>query len=1337
MLNDDFKTPPPRKKANRKRPFKNREKRLGAREIVRRTEWLTYPLFYWPGEGWAAQTDSESTYHDVGTASQLVPSKTYTPIFQLILQRMHGLQPGLYALHVVDSITDPDTESFNPQIPTVIPVSKRRLARTNYAFEAAGKYPKALPRVVGDVQAYHDWVLERLHIIGTAIRSAEELLHDPDNLTALLRVQEAAFGIYPEQGAAMSPATLGEIAGEANTKDSSVAPDRQPSAPVSEAPTSGLRAAIILAGQQSLSLTFPPTLKRWQNLGRTCKAWPVELLATLNDEEALQLLTAARAESRLNSRFATRLFYEFRLLQYAGASSETERSKQLQEFIHVFGGLVNILEQLGSEPERRKLEFYQLLRQAFDTVCPHELEIVDTPGPKLAHTVDTRSVERAIQTEVFHRTFPDYQSMGVEEKDIHQSGITHAARWHTGYSREITFWKYMSDRLNVLPLAQVKQEVLNKIESCIEAKWQNPAYRWLDLLAGITGRLTTVLSPYEVHRFLSDWTEILHDRIPVGPHQDIPSQTTCGVLFSGKKIAKGDVNGIRHILSLLTEFGHRFIFPTLEGFSFKQITHNPLFLAAGTSGNLHDDEFRDYVNSVFEFDLEAAIESCHYRLRPGGDADGFVRLIDFFRALDSIETMQTNMAKMRFVELLMYDELPLPQFITQWLNSSGDKDADTWELLTAVLSDVSHELFDSEDNASGGHDRSERYRFLKQHLWILDAIVSVLQSYEAILAQGNCKGWRHTCNFSDEVAPLIKILFHNRHLGSVTLRLVSRHITTNILSMLDKEDEGETKLPTDGLDIRTPPSTFIDNLEDHKILLCSRLADGDAEALVNLLYSIQHSSALRYVPFDAGFDFLSQFPPITELLKALAQRPEMFDRLWYLVRKTFFLHRLQLHRVFASTQMPAWHHPQLSQYPDTPQEGFPSPDAQEKINRLYTYSLMSEREGKLPKAVRKIIAMPQAIRKEQQALQTRQAKHALTQSAEKRLQKVTALLHDPAELQQSLSEQLDAEYEKQLLLLKTEALAHILDRFLESYWYPIIGSRKKVFRNPDWDNAFYLYFTTDKNKRPLRRLLQALAQEDPQWPRQHPSNQQFLDEFARHGADPAEWLAPVAWKVTIHGRPYHLYIEPDPLKILQMGNYFDTCLSTGNFNAFATIANAVEVNKQVIYMRDTHDNVIARKLIAVVPTGFLACFNTYVSDPKLYSVIKNYTDLMCMDIAKRSGLGLLKQKDEDRFFEDDGEEFKVFCAWYFDGLEEIDWWMVKLGEPGYDLARLEQEIQERENAAEFEAVSPQYSPELRARLWIETVTNFRDHGKDSLITVAAPPHLKPSSVVAKWSNSWA
>jgi hypothetical protein len=62
-----------------------------------------------------------------------------------------------------------------------------------------------------------------------------------------------------------------------------------------------------------------------------------------------------------------------------------------------------------------------------------------------------------------------------------------------------------------------------------------------------------------------------------------------------------------------------------------------------------------------------------------------------------------------------------------------------------------------------------------------------------------------------------------------------------------------------------------------------------------------------------------------------------------------------------------------------------------------------------------------------------------------------------------------------------------------------------------------------------------------------------------------------------------------------MGNYFDTCLSFQGFNSFATVVNACDLNKRVVYARDKKGKVVGRKLIGINDRGELVIFKTYSS----------------------------------------------------------------------------------------------------------------------------------------------
>jgi len=155
----------------------------------------------------------------------------------------------------------------------------------------------------------------------------------------------------------------------------------------------------------------------------------------------------------------------------------------------------------------------------------------------------------------------------------------------------------------------------------------------------------------------------------------------------------------------------------------------------------------------------------------------------------------------------------------------------------------------------------------------------------------------------------------------------------------------------------------------------------------------------------------------------------------------------------------------------------------------------------------------------------------------------------------------------------------------------------------------------------------------------------YLDGLRGRGVDVAAWLGD-------HRRAYRcggvadgrvrLRVERDPLRILQMGNLFGTCLSYNDINAFSTAANACELNKRVIYAYDGHGRVVGRKLIGIERTGRLVGFRTYTllddkeNNARLRAVVRDY--------ARRfAAAGRLELADK-------GEVPTLFASrWYDDG----------------------------------------------------------------------------------------
>lgn len=146
-------------------------------------------------------------------------------------------------------------------------------------------------------------------------------------------------------------------------------------------------------------------------------------------------------------------------------------------------------------------------------------------------------------------------------------------------------------------------------------------------------------------------------------------------------------------------------------------------------------------------------------------------------------------------------------------------------------------------------------------------------------------------------------------------------------------------------------------------------------------------------------------------------------------------------------------------------------------------------------------------------------------------------------------------------------------------------------------NAVLFWVSAGANRPLLRALLRAWGEGHTHWREELPENAAFLAKLEARGVDIRVWLGanresfPLAGVI---GGRVHLELEQDPLRVLQMGNYFSSCLSIGADAAFAAVANAVDLNKRVLYAIDGADRPIGRKLIALTDASQLVGFRTYL-----------------------------------------------------------------------------------------------------------------------------------------------
>jgi len=229
-------------------------------------------------------------------------------------------------------------------------------------------------------------------------------------------------------------------------------------------------------------------------------------------------------------------------------------------------------------------------------------------------------------------------------------------------------------------------------------------------------------------------------------------------------------------------------------------------------------------------------------------------------------------------------------------------------------------------------------------------------------------------------------------------------------------------------------------------------------------------------------------------------------------------------------------------------------------------------------------------------------------------------------------------------LLLCQLLANEADRCLRQRLRRLVGDdADQVEMSEEVRNAVRLYSGLKENRRVLRRLLKAWFEGERDWVQNHPANRDWLNRAREAGKDLDAWLR--GWRKNFRKpRRLRLYISQDPLEVLQMGQLFGSCLRIGGEFSHSAVANAVDVNKHVIYARDENDQIVARRLIAIDSKFRLVCFAIYsVSDEPLNPPF----DRFCLEFARECGLAII-HPDIDYEVEP-----LVAKAWYDDGAVKV------------------------------------------------------------------------------------
>ena len=132
----------------------------------------------------------------------------------------------------------------------------------------------------------------------------------------------------------------------------------------------------------------------------------------------------------------------------------------------------------------------------------------------------------------------------------------------------------------------------------------------------------------------------------------------------------------------------------------------------------------------------------------------------------------------------------------------------------------------------------------------------------------------------------------------------------------------------------------------------------------------------------------------------------------------------------------------------------------------------------------------------------------------------------------------------------------------------------------------------DENKRAYRKLVQRYRSLGEQGILAHPRNQYWLKThpYVKQGI----WLTGLRAEIELEdGRRIFLEMERRFEQVLKMGTLVNSCLALDGCNSHSALANAADVNKQVIMAYDSKQRFLGRQLVAIAEQRKLVVFDVY------------------------------------------------------------------------------------------------------------------------------------------------
>jgi hypothetical protein len=199
-------------------------------------------------------------------------------------------------------------------------------------------------------------------------------------------------------------------------------------------------------------------------------------------------------------------------------------------------------------------------------------------------------------------------------------------------------------------------------------------------------------------------------------------------------------------------------------------------------------------------------------------------------------------------------------------------------------------------------------------------------------------------------------------------------------------------------------------------------------------------------------------------------------------------------------------------------------------------------------------------------------------------------------------------------------------------------------------HALQIQMKAKENRQALKKMLTAHWAGRRNYLIDHPKTQAWLRTHPKLNTD--VWLTGVLYARTL--APYGevaISVEQDPVEALKLGTYVGSCLGLGGSFAFSAAATVLDINKQVLYARDSKGAVLARQVVVYAESDDLLCYYVYpLSAPdSLRRLFAEYD----RKFAAALGVPLFQESDVE------GGEYRVEMilshGWWDDYLDHDDY----------------------------------------------------------------------------------